>query len=60
MSKASEFRKYADDAMHWARQTKSENEREALIDLAHTWAQAAIQAETVLFVAKNPPEPKNV
>jgi len=60
MSKASEFRQYADDAMHLARHSKTEREQEALIDLAHTWAQVAIQAETVLFVNKNPPERKDV
>jgi hypothetical protein len=60
MSKASEFRQYADDAMRLARHAKSETEQEALIDLAHTWAQVAIQAETVLFVNRNPPERKGV
>ena len=46
MSKASVFRQYADDAMRWARQSKSQADQEALIDIAHTWAQAAIQSET--------------
>jgi hypothetical protein len=60
MSKASEFRQYADDAMHLARHSKTEREQEALIDIAHTWAQVAIQAETVLFVNKNAPEREDV
>jgi len=58
MSKASEFRQYADDAMRWARQSKSQADQEALIDIAHTWAQAAIQSETILFVHRNSPEPQ--
>jgi len=58
MSKASEFRQYADDAMRWARQSKSQADQEALIDIAHTWAQAAIQSETILFVNRNSPEPE--
>ena len=58
MSKASEFRQYADDAMRWARQSKSKADQEALIDIAHTWAQAAIQSETILFVNRNSPEPE--
>jgi hypothetical protein len=53
MSKADQFRQYADEAMRWAFQSKSENEKEALIDLAHTWAQAAVWSERVVSV---PPE----
>ena len=59
MSKASEFRQNADDAMRWARQSKSKADQDTLIDIAHTWAQAAIQSETVLFVTKNPQAPKD-
>jgi hypothetical protein len=60
MSKTSEFRRYADEAMDLARHSKSKDDQEALIDLAHTWAQAAIQSESVLFSNRNPPksEPK--
>ena len=58
MSKASEFRQYAEYALCGARLTKSQIEREALIDVAHMWAQAAIQAETVLIDNRNPLEPK--
>jgi len=47
MPKASEFRQYAEEALRWADQTKSAEEREAYIDLACTWAQAAIQSEAV-------------
>jgi hypothetical protein len=43
MSQADEFRQYAEDAMRDAQQSKSENDKEALIDLAHTWAQAAFR-----------------
>jgi len=45
MPTASDFRQYAQEAIGWADQSKSEQEREACIDLAQTWAQAAIQAE---------------
>ena len=47
MSKASEFRQYAEEALRWADQTKSAEEREACIDLAHKWAQASFQSEAV-------------
>jgi hypothetical protein len=53
MSTASEFRQYAQEAMGWADQSKSAQEREACIDLARTWTQAAIQAETMF--AENAP-----
>jgi hypothetical protein len=43
MSQADKFRQYAKDAMRDARQSKSEKEKEALIDLAHAWAQAAFR-----------------
>ena len=49
MSQADEFRQYAKDAMRDARQTKSEKEKEALIDLAHTWAQAAFRCGPALL-----------
>jgi len=59
MPRASEFRQYADEAMRGARLTKSQIEKEALIDLAHMWALAAIQSENILSVARNPHEPKD-
>ena len=33
MSKADQFRRYADEAMRWALQSKTENEKEILVDL---------------------------
>jgi hypothetical protein len=54
MSKADDFRQYADEAKHWARKSKSSKEQDALIDLAHTWAQAAIQSEKIVYINRNP------
>ena len=48
MSQADDFRQYAEEAMRDARQSKSEIEKEALIDLAHTWAQAAFRCGPAL------------
>jgi hypothetical protein len=42
MSKADQFREYAEEAMCGARQSKTEKERQALIELACTWTQAAV------------------
>jgi hypothetical protein len=47
MSKADEFRQYAEEAMRWARQSKIEKDKEALLDLARTWTQAASHREGV-------------
>jgi hypothetical protein len=45
MSKADDFRQYADEALHSASETKSEKQKQALIDLARTWIQAALKAD---------------
>jgi hypothetical protein len=45
MSKAEEFRHYAEEALGWARKSKTEQEEQALIDLARTWTQAAVWSE---------------
>jgi hypothetical protein len=47
MSKADEFRQYAEEATRWARQSKIEKEKEALLDLARTWTQAASHRESI-------------
>jgi len=44
MSEADQFRQYADEALLWAAQSKTEKEKEALIDLARTWMQATLES----------------
>jgi hypothetical protein len=56
MSKADEFRQYAEEAMRWARQSKTEKANQALMDLARTWTQAAVQSERIVVVNGSPPE----
>ena len=56
MSKADQFREYAEEAMRGARQSKTEKERQALIELACTWTQAAVQNEHIFGVNDRPPE----
>jgi hypothetical protein len=53
MSKADEFWKYAEEAMRRVTESKSDKEKEALIDLALTWMQAAIRSENTVM---GPPE----
>jgi hypothetical protein len=56
MSKAEEFRQYAEEAMRWARKSQTEQEKQALMDLARTWTQAAVHRERILVVNGSPPE----
>jgi hypothetical protein len=41
MTKADEFRQYAEEAMRWARQSKTEYDRAILLYLARIWMSAA-------------------
>jgi hypothetical protein len=56
MSKADEFRLYAEEAMRWARRSAIQKEQLALINLARTWTQAAERKEHPVVVKKLPPE----
>ena len=54
MSKAGQFREYAEEAIQWSRESKTEEARNALIDLARTSTQAAAFSERAVV---GPPEP---
>jgi hypothetical protein len=56
MSKADDFRQYADEAMRWARQSKTETEGLALVEIAQTWLRAAALRDGILFVNAHQPE----
>jgi hypothetical protein len=56
MSKAEEFRQYAEEAMRWAYKSKTEKDKQALVNLARTWTQAAMQSERILVFNSSPPE----
>ena len=56
MSKAEEFRQYAEEAVRWARKSKTEQEKQALMDLARTWTQAAVHSERIFGGNTRPPE----
>jgi hypothetical protein len=49
-AKSDEFRQYAEEALRWAHQSKTEKEKEALIDLARTWMQATLESESTFVV----------
>jgi hypothetical protein len=45
MSETSQFRQYADEAMSWAIQSKTEKEKATLLALARIWMQAATASD---------------
>jgi hypothetical protein len=56
MTKADQFRQYAEEAMCWAFQSKTEKEKQAYTDLAPTWTRAAVQSEHIFGVNDSAPE----
>ena len=56
MSESNQFRQYAEEAMLWVAQSKTEKEKEALIDLARTWMQATLESESTFVVNSSPLE----
>jgi hypothetical protein len=49
MSEADQLRQYAEEALHWASQAKSEKEQRVLRELARTWSQAALASESIVW-----------
>jgi hypothetical protein len=47
MTEANEFRRYAKEALECASKAKGENEKRSFIELAGTWAQAAIASQMI-------------
>ena len=56
MSEADQFRQYAQEAMRWARQAKTEKEKRSLLELARTWSQAALESDSTVMVNVSPPQ----
>jgi hypothetical protein len=56
MSKADQFRQYAEEDVRWARRSTIDKEKKALLELAHHWMLAALQSESTAGVNDSPPE----
>ena len=56
MSEADQFQQYAQEALLWASQSKTEKEKRALLELARTWSQAALESGRIVVVDDSPPE----
>jgi hypothetical protein len=57
MTKADQFWEFARENIRWAAQSKTEKERSALIELARSWTQTALIAESGLVPSTIPPQP---
>jgi hypothetical protein len=53
-AKAEQFRQYAQEAMRSA-QSETQKEKGALIELAYTWTQDAMQSESAVVISGSPP-----
>jgi hypothetical protein len=50
MSESDQFRQYAEEAMRWAAESKTETKEHTLIELACMWAQAAAESANPVAV----------
>ena len=55
VSGADQFRQCAEEAMRWARQSKTEKEKQDLMDVARSWMQVATQSNTSAGVTNGHP-----
>jgi hypothetical protein len=55
MAESDQFRQYAEEAMVWVAQAKTEEEKQLLVEPMCTWTAAAMAAEAVAIpLAKQP------
>jgi hypothetical protein len=55
MSQPQQFWQYAEEAMLSARYAKTDTDKRAMLDLARTWSQAALQSEGTVVVPDGSP-----
>jgi hypothetical protein len=56
MSESDQFRQYAEEALLWASQSKTEEEKQFLLELVRTWTAAAVASErTVAYPTMHKP-----
>ena len=48
MSESDQFRQYAQEALLWAAQSKTEEEKRLLLELVRTWTQAAVASAALV------------
>ncbi len=55
MSESDQFRQYAEEAMLWVSQSKTEEEKQILVELLCTWTAAAVASERIVAHPTNKP-----
>ena len=55
MSESDQFRQYADEAMLWVAQSKTEQEKRLLFELVLTWTQAAFATDRIGILSGSTP-----
>ena len=53
MSECDQFRQYAEGALLWVAQSKTEEEKRLLLELARTWRKAAIASVAMVSVTQD-------
>ncbi len=56
MTTPEEYRRYADECMKWAREAKSDKDRETFLELASAWLQAAAIGDGNPPIARSDPQ----
>jgi hypothetical protein len=51
MTKADEFREYAEETLRWAYQAKTAETKKAFLNLSRTWMEAALESERIAAAA---------
>jgi hypothetical protein len=55
MAAVKEFHEFADECMRWAAAARTEDQRQAFLQMACAWTQAALRLEGVLIPEPVPP-----
>jgi hypothetical protein len=58
MSESDQFRQYAEEALLWVGQSKTEAEKRLLFELVLTWTQAAVASDRIGVLSGSTPEPR--
>ncbi len=58
MSESDQFRQYADEALLSVTQSKTEEEKRLLFELALTWTEAAFATDRIGVLSGSTPEPR--
>ena len=54
MADSDQFLNYAEEALLWASQSKTEKEKQLLLELACTWTRAAVESGRTMAVNGSP------